>query len=70
MDEAQESEVQRYRADTVPNRHAALHGIVSYNTQQTRLNAIIMADFIFHMVSQLKKYAAAIEEEEPAEQTG
>lgn len=68
VDETQESEVQRYRADPVPNRHAALHGIVSYNTQQTSLNAIIMADFIFHMVSQLKEYAAAIEDEEPAEQ--
>ena len=68
VDETQESEVQRYRTDPVPNRHAALHGIVSYNTQQTSLNAIIMADFIFHMVSQLKKYMAAIEEEEEAEQ--
>lgn len=68
VDETQESEVQRYRADPVPNRHAALHGIVSYNTQQTSLNAIVMADFIFHMVSQLKKYAAAIEQEESGEQ--
>ncbi|MBN8819205.1 MAG: hypothetical protein J0I80_10880 [Sphingomonas sp.] len=47
----------KYRADPVPNRHAALHGIICYKTQQTSLNTIIMADFIFHLVSQLKKYA-------------
>lgn len=61
VDETQENEVTRYRADPVPNRHAALHGIVSYNTQQTSINAIIMTDFIFHMVSQLKRYAAEVE---------
>lgn len=48
---------EKYRADPVPNRHAALHGIICYNTQQTSLNTIIMADFIFHLVSQLKKYS-------------
>jgi hypothetical protein len=48
---------EKYCADPVPNRHAALHGIICYNTQQTSLNTIIMADFIFHLVSQLKKYA-------------
>ena len=49
---------EKYRADPVPNRHGALHGIICYKTQQTSLNTIIMADFIFHLVSQLKKYAA------------
>lgn len=48
---------EKYRADPVPNRHGALHGIICYKTQQTSLNTIIMADFIFHLVSQLKKYA-------------
>ena len=47
---------EKYRVDPVPNRHGALHGIICYNTQQTSLNTIIMADFIFHLVSQLKKY--------------
>lgn len=48
---------EKYRTDPVPNRHGALHGIICYKTQQTSLNTIIMADFIFHLVSQLKKYA-------------
>jgi hypothetical protein len=44
----------RFAADPVPNRHGALHGIVPYRTMQTSLNAIIMADFLFHVVSRIK----------------
>ncbi len=43
-------------ADPVPNRHAALHGLVCYRTRQTSLNAIIMTDFMFHLITQIKKY--------------
>lgn len=56
---------EKYRADPVPNRHGALHGVICYKTQQTSLNTIIMADFIFHLVSQLKKYA--VEENQAVE---
>jgi hypothetical protein len=45
------------RADPVPNRHAALHGLAVYKTQQNSLNAIIMAEFAFHLVAQFKRYA-------------
>ena len=31
----------------IPNRHAALHGLVSYSTHKHSLNMIIMADYIF-----------------------
>ena len=37
--------------DPVPNRHAALHGFVSYSTQQHSLNAIFLADYILGVVS-------------------
>ena len=36
--------------DAVPNRHAALHGLVTYKSLQTSLNALIMAEFMFHAV--------------------
>jgi len=40
--------------DAVPNRHASLHGIVTYSTMQNSLNALIMTDFIFHLIGQIK----------------
>jgi hypothetical protein len=41
-------------ADAVPNRHASLHGIVTYSTMQNSLNALIMTDFVFHLIGQIK----------------
>lgn len=41
-------------AEAVPNRHASLHGIVTYSTMQNSLNALIMTDFIFHLIGQIK----------------
>ena len=32
-------------ADPVPNRHAALHGLVVYSTRQASVNALIMAEY-------------------------
>jgi hypothetical protein len=42
-------------ADPLPNRHAALHGIVSYTSAQNSINMLIMTDFMFHLISQMKK---------------
>lgn len=42
--------------DPVPNRHAALHGLVSYKTQQSSLNAIMMTEFALHLVGVLKRH--------------
>lgn len=47
-------EIAKAAADAVPNRHASLHGIVSYNTMQNSMNALIMTDFIFHLIGQIK----------------
>ncbi|RWE34991.1 hypothetical protein [Mesorhizobium sp.] len=42
-------------ADPVPNRHAALHGIVSYSSAQNSINTLIMADYILRLVTSLKR---------------
>ena len=36
--------------DSVPNRHAALHGLVSYRTMKSSLNALIMTEFMFRII--------------------
>ena len=35
----------------IPNRHAVIHGLVVYSSQQNSLNAIFMADYIFRIVT-------------------
>lgn len=49
-------------ADPVPNRHAAIHGLVDYNTAQNSMNTLIMADFIFHLLSALKSLRQEVDE--------
>ena len=45
-------------SNPVPNRHAALHGIVSYRSERSSLNAIIVADYLFQAISVLKRLSA------------
>lgn len=47
---ANEEDRARLRSDQVPNRHAAMHGLVVYSSQQNSLNAIFMADYVFQIV--------------------
>lgn len=47
-------EIAKAAADAVPNRHASLHGIVTYSTMQNSVNALIMTDLIFHLICQIK----------------
>jgi hypothetical protein len=49
-----EEERKRMEADPVPNRHAAVHGLVSYRTAQNALNTIFMTDFIFQVVTAVR----------------
>lgn len=49
-------DIVRASFDPVPNRHASLHGIIRYNSQKSSINSIIMTDFIFYLVDQLKMY--------------
>lgn len=49
---------QRVANDSVPNRHAALHGIVAYNSMKNSLNMILMADFAFQVIDIIKRERA------------
>lgn len=46
--------VRKFLDDPVPNRHAALHGHVTYNSEQSSLNMLFMADYIFQVISALR----------------
>lgn len=39
--------------DPVPNRHATVHGLISYSSAQNSLNMLVMADFLFHLIGVL-----------------
>ena len=52
-----ESDLPRLERDPVPNRHAAMHGYVSYSSPQNSLNTIFVADYVFRLVSSLKNAA-------------
>lgn len=54
-----DSNRQTIAADPVPNRHAALHGIVSYSSAQNSINTLIMADYILRLVTSLKRLRKA-----------
>lgn len=41
----------KFQQDFVPNRHAALHGLVSYSTHKHSVNMIIMADYVFQIIT-------------------
>ncbi len=52
-------DVLRVAADPVPNRHAAIHGLVTYERLQNSINALIMAEFMFTVVTALKIHHVA-----------
>ena len=43
--------VERAKQSPIPTRHAVAHGLVVYSSQQSSLNAIFIADYIFSVVS-------------------
>jgi hypothetical protein len=47
----------RMEGDPVPNRNAALHGLVVYRSFKNSLNALIMTDFVFQVVDAVKRSA-------------
>ena len=53
-DASDEESRQRLARDPVPNRHAALHGLVVYSTRQNSLNGIFIGDYVFELISLLK----------------
>ena len=53
-----EESLERVRRDPVPNRHAAMHGLVVYSSRQNSLNMIFVADYVFQVVDSLKRDAS------------
>ena len=47
-----EGNIEAARLSPIPTRHAVVHGLVSYRTPQSSLNAIFIADYIFSVISQ------------------
>jgi hypothetical protein len=43
--------VEEFADDPIPNRHAALHGLIPYNRVENSLNAVFMFDFLMELVS-------------------
>lgn len=44
----------KFESDPVPNRHAAIHGLIVYSTVWHSLNAVFMTDYTFQLVTALK----------------
>jgi hypothetical protein len=45
------------KADPVPNRHAAVHGLISYTSAKSSLNALLVADYLLQAISTIKRLA-------------
>lgn len=43
--------------DAVPNRHAAVHGLVIYSSFQNSINSILMTDYVFQIIHIFKRQA-------------
>ena len=56
-----EDDLQRVGQDPVPNRHAAMHGYVSYSSSQNSLNAIFVADYMFRLIGSFRNAQTARE---------
>ncbi|AFO90415.1 hypothetical protein D1822_03400 [Phaeobacter inhibens] len=52
-------DLSRFQADQIPNRHAAIHGLIEYKSHQNSMNTLILADYVFFIISQLRKHSAA-----------
>ena len=46
-----ETQRDKFKHNFVPNRNAALHGLVIYSTEKHSMNMIIMADYIFQILT-------------------
>ena len=46
----------RAQFESIPNRHAAIHGCIAYSSLKQSMNTIIMADYIFAVISATKAY--------------
>ena len=49
-----DEEVARFKRDPVPNRHAAMHGLVAYSTHKHSMNMLILTDYVFRILPPLE----------------
>ena len=49
-----EDERERFERDPVPNRHAAIHGLVAYSTHKHSMNMLILTDYVFRILPPLE----------------
>lgn len=57
-----EEAVHQLSSDPIPNRHAALHGLIDYNSELNSLNTIIFASYFMSLVHSLKTYLKSYNE--------
>ena len=49
-----EKDRSRFADSPIPNRHAAVHGLVPYSSEKSSLNSIFLMDFVLHTITQAK----------------
>lgn len=47
-----EEALRKFQQSAIPNRHAAIHGLIDYSEEQHSLNALFMADYILWVIDQ------------------
>lgn len=57
-------QIKAAKSDPVPNRHACLHGIVTYDSMKSSYNSIVLADLFFHLIDRLKFYSTEVGDED------
>ena len=50
-----ENDRSRFADNPIPNRHAALHGLVLYSSEKSSLNSIFLMDFVLQTITQAKR---------------
>ena len=53
-EQVNEDERERFERDPVPNRHAAMHGLVPYSTHKHSMNMLILTDYVFRILPPIK----------------
>ena len=51
-----EADLERYVNHQIPNRHAAIHGLVTYDNVQNSLNSIFVADYVLQLITAWKAF--------------
>ena len=47
---------QHFSSHPIPNRHAAIHGLIQYSSEQSSLNSIFVAEYIFQLITAQKSF--------------